>query len=100
MSCACVVTVCTTVGTIIGTPKPVRAHLGSTASAGSGGGYSSSYLETSHLVSSGGGGGGGGGEGGGMQAYHYEGGGGSSTADYDMATGGYHCRLPVQIGVV
>ncbi|KAL8587816.1 hypothetical protein ACOMHN_021034 [Nucella lapillus] len=80
-------------GTTIGTPKPVRAHLGSTASAGSagsagGGGYSSGFQEASHVRSAGGSAVDGGG--GGMSAYHYEAGGvggGSSTADYDMATG-------------
>ncbi|XP_076459006.1 uncharacterized protein LOC143292527 isoform X2 [Babylonia areolata] len=76
-------------GTSIGTPKPVRAHLGSTASAGSaGGGYSSTFQETSHVRSASGSAVDGGG--GGMGSYHYEAGGvggGSSTADYDMATG-------------
>lgn len=89
--CACV-PACLSLGTSIGTPKPVRAHLGSTASAVSGGGYSSNFRETSHVRSASGSVA----DGGPMltpasvQSYHYEGQGGagsSSTADYDLATG-------------
>ena len=90
--CACV-PACQSIGTSIGTPKPVRAHLGSTASAVSGGGYSSSYRETASHVRSGSGSVTDGGpmlSPASIQSYHYEGGGGvgsSSTADYDLATG-------------
>lgn len=74
------------IGTSIGTPKPSRAHLGSTASAVSGGGYSGYRESTSHVRSASGSVSDAGGlTPASLQAYHFEG--GNSTADYDVATG-------------
>lgn len=78
--------ICSAVGTVIGTPKPARAHLGSTASGVSGGGYSSTFQESSHVRSGSSVTDGPGLTPASIQSYHYEGG-GSGTADYDLVTG-------------